>query len=490
MGVTTDLAAFAADTTPESIPADVRHHAYRITLDTLGVACGAVDMGPAQTLVDEVTSWGGAPEASILASGHRTSAVQAAYANAYLANLLDADETLVNHAHVANAVVAGALAVAERIGASGRELLDAVAIGFEIAGRIGVAYRNWQMVDGRPDWSAVTGYSWVAFGVAAAAGRLIGLDAHRMASAFGIAGYSTPIPSIGKWVDCTRLPNTKYVFLGPLAHAGVASILLAARGFTGDPDILDGDRGFWRMAGSASCDWAAMTDEIGKNWLLSEVAYKWYPACRFFHGPMDCFAHILAEEGLEPEAIDRIEVRLPPAATRPYFTNREPTDVVEGSFSVPHCFACLAYGVPVGPRWHADETLRRPDIARFRHRIEVVVDLRAAPAIAEQIVANNGGNVYRRCPTSLRVDAGGRSYEASVDYASGDPWSPETAMSDDKLEEKFSRYVSGALGAEWASAALASLRKLETLPDVRGLRVFDGAVGYEAGMSVGAASRL
>ena len=354
--------------------------------------------------------------------GHRTSAIQAAYANAYLANLLDADETLVNHAHVANAIVPSALAVAERIGASGRELLDAVAIGFEIAGRIGVSYRNWQMVDGRPDWSPVTGYSWVAFGVTAAAARLIGLNADQVESAFGIAGYSTPIPSIGKWVASTRLPNTKYVFLGPLAHAGVASTFLAARGFTGDRDILDGDRGFWRMAGSTACDWGAMTNELGTRWLLNEVSYKWYPACRFFHGPLDLFAQIMAEERLEPDAIDRIEVRLPPAATRPYFTNQEPADVVEGSFSVPHCFACMAHGVPVGPQWHSEESLNRLDMARFRRRVTVTVDPRSAVAITEQIVASNNENVYRRCPTSLRLEAGRRTYEASTDYASGDPW--------------------------------------------------------------------
>src|SRR5690606_25054419 len=233
--------------------------------------------------------------------------------------------------------------VAKHHGASGRDLLDAVAIGYEVAARIGMSYRTWELVDGRPDWSPVTGYSWVVFGVAAAAGRLLGLEPGQMTNAFGIAGYSAPIPSIGKWVDSTRLPNTKYVFLGPLAHAGVAAALLAARGFIGDDDILDGDRGFWRMAGSTACDWEAMTRDLGHLWLLNEVSYKRYPACRFIHGPLDLFADLLASENLDAAEIEHVEVLLPRAATRPYFTNPSPADVVEGSFSVPHLFACMAH---------------------------------------------------------------------------------------------------------------------------------------------------
>ncbi|HEX5499213.1 MAG TPA: MmgE/PrpD family protein, partial [Thermomicrobiales bacterium] len=381
MHVTQLLATFAAEAAPGSLPAAARRESRRLLLDTLGVACGAAGLGPARLLRAEVVSWGGVPESSLLAAAHRTSAMQAAYVNSYLANLLDADETLVNHAHVANAIVPSALAVAERVDASGAALLDAIALGYEIAGRIGVSCRTWQLTKGQPDWSPITGYSWVAFGVAAAAGRLLGLDAAQMASAFGIAGYSTPIPSIGKWVACDRLPNTKYVFLGPLAHAGVAAALLAARGFSGDPEILDGDRGFWRMTGSAACDWDALIGGLGERWLLRDVAYKWYPACRFFHGPLDLLARIMDDEQLAPEAIESVEVRLPPAATRPYFVNREPADVVEGSFSVPHAFACLAHRAPVGPAWHAEDTLRRPDIARFRQRVTVTTDPRSAAAI-------------------------------------------------------------------------------------------------------------
>ncbi len=481
VGVTATLAGFAAETEGMAIPADARHEAYRLTLDTIGVACAAADMPPARALVAEVLSWGGQRESSILTTGLQTSAVQAAYANAYLANLLDADETLLNQAHVANAIVAGALAVAERCGSSGRDLLDAVAIGFEVAGRIGMSYGNWQVVDGRPDWSPVTGYSWVVFGVAASAGRLIGLNAGEMASAFGIAGYSTPIPSIGRWVDCTRLPNTKYVFLGPLAHAGVASALLAARGFTGDHDILDGDRGFWRMAGSVACDWAALTAELGARWRVNDVSYKWYPACRFFHGPLDLFARILADERLEPDAIDAIEVRLPPAATRPYFRNHEPADVVEGTFSVPHCFACLAHGVPVGPEWHSADALNRADLARFRTKVTVTVEPGSAEAINEQIMAENGEPFYRRCPTSLSVRARGRTIEARTEVASGDPWSAETLLSDSRLEEKFLAYVGAARGARWAMEVLESLRDIDGVEDVRTLRVFDRRMAAEAG---------
>ncbi len=470
MTVTHRLASFAVETAADDLTAHVGAESYRLVLDTIGCAIGAADLGPAVTLIEEVASWGGVPEAAIWGTAHRTSAVQAAYANAYLANLLDADETLLNQVHIGNGIVAGALAVAEHTGASGRDLLDAVAIGYEVAARIGMSYRTWELVDGRPDWSLVTGYSWVVFGVAAAAGRLLGLDPGQMTNAFGIAGYSAPIPSIGKWVDSTRLPNTKYVFLGPLAHAGVAAALLAARGFIGDDDILDGDRGFWRMAGSTACDWEAMTRDLGDLWLLNEVSYKRYPACRFIHGPLDLFADLLASENLDATEIEHVEVLLPRAATRPYFTNPAPADVVEGSFSVPHLFACMAHRLPVGPAWHTDATLSRSDIADFRGRVAVAVDPRTAEH-TDSTTIGDGANANRQCPTGLRVTARGTTFTASTLYASGDPWTSETYLPNAALEAKFLDYTSGVLGPEGARAALRSIQDLATAPTVRDLRL-------------------
>lgn len=470
MTVTHRLASFAVETAADDLPAAAREQSYRLTLDTIGCGIGAAKLGPAVTLVDELVTWGGAPEATVWGTGERTSAVQAAYANAYLANLLDADETLLNQVHIANGIVAGALAVAERSGASGRDLLDAVAIGYEIAARIGMSYRTWDLVDGRTDWSPVTGYSWVVFGVAAAAGRLLNLDPAQMTAAFGIAGYSTPIPSIGKWVDSTRLPNTKYVFLGPLAHAGVAAALLAARGFAGDDDILDGDRGFWRMAGSTACDWETMTRDLGTAWLLDEVSYKRYPACRFINGPLDLFGDIIAREGLAAAEIDRVEVFLPQAATRPYFTNPDPADVVEGSFSVPHLFACLAHGLPIGPAWHADAALSDPGLESFRQRVAISVDPRTA-ALASQATIGDGANANRQCPTGVRVTARGQTFAAETRYASGDPWTPETFLPNEALEAKFLDYTGGVLGPDGARAALRSIQDLATASTVHNLRL-------------------
>lgn len=469
MSFTGRLAEFAAETPIEALPRTVLDQSRRITLDTLGVAIGAASLEPARMVLDEVESWSGTPEASILARGSRTSAVQAAYTNGYLANLLDADETFLNYGHIANAIVPSALAVAERLGASGRDLLAAVAIGFEVAGRIGLSYRMWRLIDGKPEWTAVAGYSWVVFGVAAAAGHLLKLDRQQMASAFGIAGYATPAPTIGKWLDSTYLPHTKYVFVGPLAHAGVSAALLAARGFEGDDDVLDGEQGFWRIAGSDWCDWDSMVDGLGSEWRMEETSFKLYPACRFLHGPLDLFKRMLDERHSEPDQIRRLIVRMPPAATRPYFVNPSPANVVEGTFSVPHAFACLAHRLPLGPAWHTREALERADLGDFRQRVVVEVDPAAAPAIVEQITAGSGVSFYRRCPSSIRVETDSDAYEAAVEYASGDPWGADTALDDVALEAKARSYMAPVLGDAGVAAAINAFRGLEHLPDVRSL---------------------
>lgn len=464
--VTATLAAFAAEYPGASLPVEILTAGRRLTVDTLGVALAAVVLPQAHQVLDEVSSWGGAPEATLLGTTTRTSSVQAAYANSYLANLLDADETLLNYAHIANAIVPSALAVAERVGASGKELLAAVAIGYEVAARIGASYRSWSLVNDQPEWSPVAGYSWVIFGVTAAAGRLLQLTTDQMVSAFGIAGYSATAPSIGKWVDSAeRLPHTKYVFLGPLAHAGVASALLARRGFIGDDDVLDGDRGFWRMAGSDACDWESMTRLLGTEWFVDQVSFKLYPACRFMHGALDLFGRLILDEKLHPDEIEHVEVRLPQAATRPYFRNRSPAHVVEASFSVSHAIACLAYRLPVGPEWHTDAALQRADLRAFRERVDVTVDPQAGPTVRQQIIAT-GKSYYRECPTSISVAAHGRQLSLGAQNASGDPWDPATSLDDAALEQKFVSYVAPLLGADKARDVHARLYRLDDVSDV------------------------
>ncbi|GAC1314211.1 MAG: hypothetical protein NVSMB2_03260 [Chloroflexota bacterium] len=460
------LAAFAAEYPAASLPAEILSAGRRLTIDTLGVALAAVVLPQAQQILMEVSSWGGTPEATLLGTNTRTSTVQAAYANSYLANLLDADETLLNYAHIANAIVPSALAVAERVGATGKELLSAVAIGYEVAARIGAAYRSWSLVDDQPEWSPVAGYSWVIFGVTAAAGRLLQLTTDQMTSAFGIAGYSATAPSIGKWVDSTeRLPHTKYVFLGPLAHSGVASALLARRGFLGDDDVLDGDRGFWRIAGSDACDWDAMTGQLGTDWLVDQVSFKLYPTCRFMHGALDLFRDVLLQNELQPDEIEHVEVRLPQAATRPYFLNRSPAHVVEGSFSVSHAVACLAYRLPLGPQWHTDAELNRADLRAFRERVDVGVDPQAGPRVVQQLVGESK-SYYRQCPTSITVQFRGQRLSRSTDNASGDPWDPTTFLDDAALEDKFVSYVAPLLGAGEARDLHARLHRLDEHEDV------------------------
>jgi 2-methylcitrate dehydratase PrpD len=164
-------------------------------------------------------------------------------------------------------------------------------------------------------------------------------------------------------------------------------------------------------------------------------------------------------------------VGLPPAATRPYFVNPTPADVVEGSFSVPHLFACMAHGLPVGPAWHTAESLHRPDLAVFRQRVEVAVDPRSAEAITAQVTAGGGASIYRACPTSLRVETRDGVLELSADYASGDPWTAETRLSNADLEAKFLAFTESVLGAEGARSTLGSVRRLPAIPDVRDLQL-------------------
>src|SRR6185295_9795415 len=116
--------------------------------------------------------------------------------------------------------------------------------------------------------SPANGYGSCIIGAAAGAGRLLGFDVDRMRSCFGVAGYMAPVPGLGKYLRLASSPHVKYTSSGWVAAGAATAGLLVNEGYDGDPEVLDGDFGLWRMFASHACDWDAMLSDLGERWRI------------------------------------------------------------------------------------------------------------------------------------------------------------------------------------------------------------------------------
>src|ERR1700733_13010499 len=137
LGTTAQLAAFVLDTKYADLPPEVVQATQRIILDTVACAVGAMGTVAGRSIIDVRSALGGRPDATLLGTATKLPVTSASFLGAHLANILDADETLLNRSHFASVIVMPALAAAQWRGATGEELITAVAVGFDVAARIG-----------------------------------------------------------------------------------------------------------------------------------------------------------------------------------------------------------------------------------------------------------------------------------------------------------------------------------------------------------------
>ncbi len=321
-GLTQRLADFTVKTRFDDLPLPVVTESKRLLLDTLGCALGAVGTDSGRIALEYASMLGGNPDATVLGKTHRSSVTAAAYVNARLANVLDADDTFPTSTHFGNATVFSALALAEAYRRSGRELLTAIAVGFDVGARIG----SWmgapmQIENGKViGWNELGGpaatITWAAIG---ASTSIAGLDAKQANHAFGIGGSNSPQPTLRKWAESVEQPMYKYADAGWCAEIGVSAAMLARLGSTGFKDILDGQNAFWKFYGSPSHDDEALMAGLGTDWQILNTTYKPWPCCRWIHHPLTAFTQLWAQHQLRPEEIERVVVRANPFALTSIF---------------------------------------------------------------------------------------------------------------------------------------------------------------------------
>ncbi len=441
--LTQRLAALVAGTGPADVPDDVRRTAAWWVLDWLGAAIAGLDSAPGRIMLEH-TADQPAGKASCLGLADGRSPQVAALHNGVVSHVVEMDD--VHRAaiiHPAVVVVPAALAVAERTGATGRDLLTAVTLGYEVAIRVGESvgkthYFHWHN-------TATCG----VFGAAAAAGWLLGLDEERMTWALGNAGTQAG----GLWEFIADGAMSKVLHAGRAAANGVLAAELGALGFTGARQILEGRQGFF-AATAPDGNPAAVTAGLGQGWKLPGSSIKPYPSCRHTHAAIDAALELRGEYGLEAGDVDRIEIDAY-QSTLDLCDNPTPAHPYAAKFSVQYCVARALTDGAVGVSDFAQDRIMEPAIRDLMRRSTARLDPSLDARVPQQL------------PARVRmVTHDGRNLEFEVLSAKGDPESP---LTDAELTAKFLGLVAGTPYEPAADDLLVRVTGLDGATDVRGL---------------------
>jgi 2-methylcitrate dehydratase PrpD len=297
---TAELARFVAGLEYERLPAPVRERVKDIILDTLASAIAGRQGDETKQIRALATALGGSPEASVI-GGEQLSLAGATLLNGYLITAVTVcDVHRPTLCHTTPQVVPPALAIAERNGASGRALITAVAAGLETTVRVGLG----------TNYPAFRAKGWHSpgvigpFGGAAAAGRLLGLDAGRQRNAFGLAG-SQSAGTFAHW----GTPTIKF-HQSRAALSGLMAALLAEQGFLSSAEILAHKDGGIFNAYSDGGRADAVAADIGERWALEQIALRLWPAASSIQTVITGLLALIKAHDLKPAQIAGVRVGL------------------------------------------------------------------------------------------------------------------------------------------------------------------------------------
>ncbi len=443
------LACFIAGLHYDMLPGATRQMAKQCILDAIGCTIRGSGEEPGQIIGKVVAAQGGRAEATVLsANPFQTTALNAALANGAFNHSLDFDD-LHNASiiHLGTVVVPAALAVAEQTGASGEQLITAVVAGYEVGARVGEAVNP----DSYFFWHT-TGTAGT-FGAAAAAAKLLGLDAEQSLHCLGTAGTQ----AAGLWEFLQEGAMSKTLHAGKAAYNGILAAILAKEGFTGASRILEGEKGFcFAMTPHARLN--KLTDGLGGgSYKIDENSFKPYACCKHCHPANNAAQRLRSDYQLEPRQVKRIRIQTNSVADN-LVNNPDPQNAYGSKFSIQYCVAAaLRYG-KVGIEEFGPDRIGDAVTRELMQKVEVQVDTALE---AEYKLNPDRWSVWVSVET---VD--GKEYRQFIEYPKGDPQSP---VSYAETEEKFRSLVDGVYSVKKVDTLLALIRNLDTAGRLTGM---------------------
>lgn len=434
------LAEFVSMTRFDRLPSEVIHEVKRRVLDVVGIALSASCTDAGSRIQNYVRAQRQSGQAVLWGAGDTVSPTLAALANGTMIFHMELDDVhLTSHTHPGVTTIIPALAVADELDENGREVITAVAVGYDVQARIGNAVSPSIYLD-RPFLPPAT---LGTFGSAGVVAKLLGLGSQETLSALGTAAFLTPLALFENYAKGAA---TKELSMGWAGMSGIMAIELAQQGFMGTPSWLEGPLGF-AVAAADRYDLERLVRGLGQEYEILRTGIKPYACCRQHHTAIDAALEIRERYNPLPDEIERVVHRTFKVASRG--NDREPTTIAGAKYSAPYS---ISVALIEGKAWrdqYTAEKINDETVRTLARKVEVVVDpeLEALydlkwPSIVEVRVRD------------------GQVYSARRDLPKGEP---EYPVSDEELKEKFLSLACDAVSSDRAEALYRMIWSLEEL---------------------------
>lgn len=448
MSIIQELARNVLETRFESFDKETVEHAKNRIIDVIGCLIGGATAPGCKMIVDLVKEWGGKEESTILVHGGKAPAHNVAMVNSIMCRSFDFEPVEVCAGgvnipgHVSGTTVPTAIAVAEQKATSGKELITALILGDDLTSRI-LAASSFSFDSGWDTTGTVN-----MFGATAIAGRLSRLDEPQMLNAFGIVlnQMAGSFQNIFDGTHCFKLP------MGLAARAGIFSVELASKGFTGVKDPLLSKHGYFSLYCRKYAP-EVLTKDLGRKF-YAEGTFKPYPACRSTHAAIDCALKLAHTHNIEPNNINEIIVDVT-AVTSDMFVG-QPFKLGD----IPQVNAAFSL------QYNVANALMRKSVRLEHFNKEFITDSKILSLVQKvKLVAN----IPPEKPLAAGVEVvmkDGAKFSAYVDIPKGDMI--HNPLTKEEIKEKFraNSTFSQKVSREKAEKALGMIESLEKVNDL------------------------
>ncbi len=415
---------------------ETRKAVKRLLLDYIGVAVSGSQTESGKVSRKFAAITGGHAESTLIGGAGRVPAMQAAFANAISSHSVELDDIdVLALFHFSPPVYSAALAISEQTGASGKDLLAALAGGCEMMERLSKAANN--SLRNRGFHTTPT---CGVFGATVATAILQKLSANQIVSALGLAGASS-----SGLMEMYGPSMQKRFNPGPAARNGVTAATIAGLGFTGAATIFDGERGFL-AAFTDSSQPEQLVEGLGAPYKL-DIEFKPYSCARPIHNAIDCALEIRRKHSPDLSRVRSIGMARHPEWAH-YHQNKRPQTYHEAQVSLPYSVAvALTDGQALFAQYN-NARLPEPMLLRLSDMVDITPDASLPRGVS--------------CRMTMTMDDGS-THVSQIDYPKGSIQNP---MNDDELRVKFDSLVHPVLGAGRATEIAAMVQDIENVTNI------------------------
>ncbi len=402
-------------------------------LDFIGAVLGGADTKAGEIALKFAKNSVGIYQSTIWRTGEKTSFQNAAFVHGTMGSALNIDD---GHrmavGHPGGVVIPAACAIAENKKSSGKELIEAIVCGYEVAIRSGDLHRS----ETSPFAVSPGSGRWGSMGAAAAVAKLMGLDSGKIEQAMAIGETFAPVSPVIDDLKRGFMPMTQYCS-GWGALVGVSAALLAQEGFTGISSTID-----FSLSG---------LPDFGESFEIKNVYFKPYPSCRWTHPSIEGTMALMAEHReLNKDVIKKISINI--FSNGAHLREKRPQTMESVQYSLPFLIGAVIVDGVITPDQIKKERLSDPNILKVADRVEVIHRRELDEYFPKDI------------PSEIEIETvSGELYKNSVIKPKGDPKNP---MSREEFEGKFRKLASRSISPEASEKLIERIKNLEELVDV------------------------